>query len=324
MRLRRATAVIGGLLSISCVTSAHANQTIGSNLSAAPGAGQDVSTYIVANEAFPMGHAAPGGTVAPSSGVITRWAIRTGAPSAAGNAVTLRVIGGQTAIATGHTYPAPSAAGVHTYYERMPITAGQTIALQASTTGGGPISINAYADPVAGALSRQWTQPFPDGETKPPIGSGVINVLFQATFEPDADADGFGDETQDGCTGQSGSQAGCPPPADTPDTPEPDPPITPDPVTPAAAPETQIDSGPAAKITKPKATFTFSSPSSGSTFECALDDLGFSPCVSPATFKRLRIGKHRLRVRAISADGLLDASPAEQAFKVKRKKPKPK
>jgi hypothetical protein len=38
-----------------------------------------------------------------------------------------------------------------------------------------------------------------------------------AVLEPDADADGFGDETQDSCVGMNGPQSGCPaPPAATP------------------------------------------------------------------------------------------------------------
>jgi hypothetical protein len=34
-------------------------------------------------------------------------------------------------------------------------------------------------------------------------------VNVSATLEPDADADGFGDETQDQCVGSAGPQSGC-------------------------------------------------------------------------------------------------------------------
>jgi hypothetical protein len=75
---------------------------------------------------------------------------------------------------------------------------------------------------------------------------------------------------------------------------------------------------------KPTATFTFTSESAGASFECALDKGGFLPCTSPTTLKHLTRGTHTFSVRAISAEGLVDASPAEQAFKVKRKRHKPK
>ena len=36
-------------------------------------------------------------------------------------------------------------------------------------------------------------------------------LLVQFRVEPDADLDGFGDETQDKCQGTAGTNAGCPP-----------------------------------------------------------------------------------------------------------------
>jgi hypothetical protein len=44
----------------------------------------------------------------------------------------------------------------------------------------------------------------------------------QATLERDADADGFGDESQDGCPGAAGTAGGCPP-GSTPGSPGPAP-----------------------------------------------------------------------------------------------------
>jgi hypothetical protein len=52
----------------------------------------------------------------------------------------------------------------------------------------------------------------------PPLGAGqgprgsasaTGELLVQAAIEPDADGDGFGDETQDGCPAQSTNQAAC-------------------------------------------------------------------------------------------------------------------
>jgi Ca2+-binding RTX toxin-like protein len=52
----------------------------------------------------------------------------------------------------------------------------------------------------------------------PPVGSaatfsgatGGLRVNISALLEPDADSDGFGDETQDQCPGQAGPNNGCP------------------------------------------------------------------------------------------------------------------
>jgi hypothetical protein len=243
------------------------------------------------------GLAAPGGVVAPAARVVTSWAIRTLGSSEANDTVRLRVVGGNTAIASGIARPAPTASGVVAYPERLPIGPGQGIGLE-SDSSDGDVSVSAVST-GAGALSI-WLLPFADGATRPPDSSGPgAHAVFQATIEPDADSDGFGDETQDGCLGVGGPRGGCP-----------DPP---------AAPETQIDSGPSGKITKRKATFAFSSPVAGATFECALDKDGFSPCASPKKLKRLAPGKHRFRVRAISPEGMVDRSPAERSFKRKRR-----
>jgi hypothetical protein len=155
---------------------------------------------------------------------------------------------------------------------------------------------------------RFWDPPLAAGETRAPTGDQTnAEILVQATIEPDTDGDGFGDEGQDACVGTAGSEGGCLPPV------TPDPPVLP------TRPDTLITSGPA--VTKrPKATFTFSSEAGGATFECALDRSGFTPCASPATLKKLAKGKHSFSVRAISADGLVDATPAQQGFKVKRKR----
>ncbi len=85
-------------------------------------------------------------------------------------------------------------------------------------------------------------------------------------------------------------------------------------------PDTSITDGPKSKTKKKKATFEFSSTEAGSTFECRLDhNLGFSPCTSPQDVM-VALGKHTLEVRAKDAAGNVDPTPAEQSWKVKKKK----
>jgi subtilisin-like proprotein convertase family protein len=78
-----------------------------------------------------------------------------------------------------------------------------------------------------------------------------------------------------------------------------------------------------------KATFAFSgSGGSGAlSFECALDKGAFTPCTSPQTYKKLKPGKHKFQVRAKSAAGTVDPTPASKEFQVPKpghKKAKPK
>ncbi len=91
------------------------------------------------------------------------------------------------------------------------------------------------------------------------------------------------------------------------------------------APETGIDKGPKKKVKtrkkKAKVEFEFSSADTSATFECALDDAEFEACTSPFKAK-VKKGKHGFAVRATDAAGNVDQSPAEQSFKVKRKKKK--
>lgn len=290
--VRRGALSLALVAAIAAPATAHASVTIGSNLYAAPTiAFSEIST--LANASLPPTSTAAGGLVAPSDGVITSWAIRRAIEPPTQNTYRLRVLAGNTAIATGRSQAAPTVRGVTAFSERMPIAAGQGVGLH-ETYANSLLSITA-STPMA-AL-RRWNDPFADSVNRPPdFFNSNYELLLQATIEADADADGFGDETQDGCLGVGGAQGGCP-----------------------GAPETQIDSGPDGKIKKSKASFTFSSPSAGAEFECALDKSGFNGCASPKKVKRLGTGKHRFRVRAVSAQGVIDSSPAKRSFKVKRK-----
>ena len=67
-------------------------------------------------------------------------------------------------------------------------------------TGAGDTAIGRGAAPdIAPGESMMTTSTLPNQR---------VNV--SATLEPDADLDGFGDETQDKCLGQSGPNDGCP------------------------------------------------------------------------------------------------------------------
>jgi Ca2+-binding RTX toxin-like protein len=64
------------------------------------------------------------------------------------------------------------------------------------------------------------------------------------------------------------------------------------------------------------ATFTFSSPDGGTSFECSLDTGDFEPCTSPAVRGPLAVGGHSFQVRATDAAGHADPTAAAWRFTV--------
>jgi CSLREA domain-containing protein len=68
---------------------------------------------------------------------------------------------------------------------------------------------------------------------------------------------------------------------------------------------------------KDKASFRFSSSEAASTFLCKLDKKPFRPCHSPKTYRHLKAGKHKFRVKARDGTGHLDLTPAVARFKIK-------
>ncbi len=81
------------------------------------------------------------------------------------------------------------------------------------------------------------------------------------------------------------------------------------------APNTVIESGPAAKTFQKKATFTFSAEGAAA-FECKFDKIRWHACGSPAKYKKLKKGPHKFKVRAIDESGHVEETPAKVKFKV--------
>lgn len=149
---------------------------------------------------------------APFPGVITSWSYRV-QNSANGNFATLRVI--RPAAGTSFfgvrtsepvPVPNPSNSGVNTSAARVPIAAGDHIAIDL------PVSLSVYAAVPPGVTKDGWSPALANGETRNPTGiaGGGSEVQVQAREEPDADTDGFGDETQDLCPTNALIQSACP------------------------------------------------------------------------------------------------------------------
>ena len=84
--------------------------------------------------------------------------------------------------------------------------------------------------------------------------------------------------------------------------------------TPKAPPETTITKGPK-KTRKTRPRFKFISNEPDAAFQCKLDKRPFVACASPFTTPKLRPGKHKLKVRAVTTGGT-DGSPAVRKFRV--------
>jgi hypothetical protein len=114
------------------------------------------------------------------------------------------------------------------------------------------------------------------------------------------------ESTPSGGGGGGGGGGGQPPPSQPPPGPSAD----------SSAPETTITAGPK-KTRKRRPSFSFASSEAGSSFQCQLDSGPFQPCNSPfRPARKLKLGKHKLKVEAIDPANNVDASPAVRKFKV--------
>lgn len=116
------------------------------------------------------------------------------------------------ATGTGPTVRLPSTAGeeettgsvpIKTFDGRLPVVKGQHLAIDAS----GPLKV-AYS-PGGDKKSYEFAPPLIDGASPRTSNEFRGELTVQATVEPDADRDGFGDETQDRCPGQKATQGAC-------------------------------------------------------------------------------------------------------------------
>jgi hypothetical protein len=82
-----------------------------------------------------------------------------------------------------------------------------------------------------------------------------------------------------------------------------------------AGPDTTITGGPSGPTNDTTPQFTFTG-ANASSFQCRVDSATFATCTSPHTTAALAPGAHTFEVRALSATGLPDSSPASREFTV--------
>lgn len=240
--------------------------------------------------------------VVPSAGVITSWSVQSGPNPVSQMKLKLaRPAGGDLfTIVAESAVQTPIANATSNFTTRIPVSGGEILG-RSSVFGSGPVDDCEYQTfaPGLGNVMGQLDGSDAAVNTTHSFSTAPNDQLdVLATLEPDADGDGFGDETQDSCPSDAAIQAPC------------------------VAPETTITKGPKSKTKKKAAEFEFSSSVPGSTFECKLDDnIGFADCTSPLDVK-VGKGKHTFQVRAIAPGGVVDPTPATADWKVKKKKKK--
>lgn len=83
----------------------------------------------------------------------------------------------------------------------------------------------------------------------------------------------------------------------------------------SAAPQTRIVKKPKKRSAQSRASFRFASDQPRSTFECKLDKKPFRRC-GPSFAVKVKPGRHTLKVRAVSAKGIKDPTPATFRWRV--------
>jgi hypothetical protein len=144
----------------------------------------------------------------PAAGVLTSWSFQAGVLPLSGLKFKLaQPLAANQYRIVAETVAGPQvAAGVNITAARIAVQPGQLIGIYYSEgycgTIGPGMTGDVYAardgDQLAGTTASYGLNSSPGGR-----------IPVQAMIEPDADKDGFGDETQDKCVGVAGPDAGC-------------------------------------------------------------------------------------------------------------------
>jgi len=230
----------------------------------------------------------------PGAGVLTSWS--TYANAGAGKARMLAFVrtpvGGWFSLVGKAALAEVTPSSVNTFDTRVPVPAGAVLGLYVTEsemncfyfgpelTDGDVMTYSVLFDPDLDSIYQAL---------------GVLataQVSVSAVWEPDVDADGFGDVTQDACPQSARSQVTCPPA------------------------ETTVKRKPRKVSTDRTVSMRLKS-GEGATFTCAVDGGGPKPCSSPYK-KRFKYGRHLIVVTAVSSAGIPDPTPVEVRFRVVR------
>lgn len=147
-------------------------------------------------------------TAAPVSGVVTKMKVNLigGAPTFPVSLKVLREIAPNTVQIVGEAN-GTIGAGASSIDARIPIQAGDRLGFFSPSSFGAIICEEGGGGSIVGIFEGGGT---PGGTATFGSGPAPIRVPVFASIEPDADNDGFGDETQDACPQSAATQVACP------------------------------------------------------------------------------------------------------------------
>jgi hypothetical protein len=145
---------------------------------------------------------------APSAGVLTSWSFQAdGSPPQLKFKVGRSVGGNDFTIVGDSPVQTMTPNALNTFPTRIPVQAGDVIGYYHEGPAGGDKCVRNAAPTYSTRFVN--VDPAP-GSTMTYMTVGALQVDLSAVLEPDADHDGFGDETQDKCVGTAGTFNGCP------------------------------------------------------------------------------------------------------------------
>jgi hypothetical protein len=142
----------------------------------------------------------------PTAGVITSWSFAADSSPPQLKFKVGRSAGGEDLSIVGESaLETPTPDQLNTYPARIAVQPGDFLGIYTNTTG----------DCVQHSVGYDYQVAVGDQTPGPPVFFGNVpgadtQFDISAIVEPDADQDGFGDETQDQCLGSPGPQNGCP------------------------------------------------------------------------------------------------------------------
>jgi hypothetical protein len=212
-RITAAAAATAVAAMLALPATGSASQTFGSQLRANPANGSDTCVEDTPGPCTlvawinPNDVGDPVTSPAPANGVIVKFRMKT----SAAEDVTFRLATidkqGDTALAqgaaVGPTVHTQDTEEIQEFAARVPVKKGQHLALDAPSTHmvynqGGTKFTYLYAPTLVAGQGPRGASGEPQGE-----------LLLQAVMEADADRDGYGDETQDGCPTQASTHGAC-------------------------------------------------------------------------------------------------------------------
>jgi hypothetical protein len=203
--LRRSTAV----LTLGALT---AMLLIPTSASAAVEAGDDCAGGLYGGNFSLVPESRAGGTglplSAPVAGVVTRWRVNSTFPEPSPvRMAVFRLVAPGRFLVVGESREEVAAPGQSTFTARIPVEAGDRFG---EVSAGG----NYLACITGSPEDHTWSlngivAGF--GSTYQFAAGTEVRIPIAAVIEPDADGDGYGDETQDSCPQSAAHQVPCPP-----------------------------------------------------------------------------------------------------------------